>query len=107
MYFTYKYRIALSKPYKETVTFYHSSPEVPGRVGWGDLGQWGNLGHFGFSVISLTQNGLTAGAASMDCISPLPSEMNAAVPWAFCLLDLRKGRSIFTISEFFLKIKLS
>ena len=29
------------------------------------------------------QNGLTAGNASMDCISPLRSEMNAAVPSAF------------------------
>ena len=29
------------------------------------------------------QNGLTAENASMDCISPLRSEMNAAVPSAF------------------------
>ena len=43
-----------------------------------------NFGHFRFSLISLKQNGLTAGAASMDCISPLPSEMSAAVPSAFC-----------------------
>ena len=75
---------------------------------WGNLGQWGNLGHFRFSLISLKQNGLTAGAASMDCISPLPSEMNVAVPSVFCLLDVREERSIFTIiSEFFLKMKLS
>ena len=43
-----------------------------------------NFGHFRFSLISLKQNGLTAGAASMDCISPLPSEMSPAVPSAFC-----------------------
>ena len=54
------------------------------RVGWGNLGHCSNLDHFRFSLISLKQNGLTAGAASMDCISPLPSEMSAAVPSAFC-----------------------
>ena len=54
------------------------------RVGWGNLCQWGNLGHFWFSLISPKQNGLTAGAASMDCISPLPREMSAVVPSAFC-----------------------
>ena len=71
---------------------------------WGNLGQRGNLDHFRFSLISLKQNGLTAGAASMDCISPLPSEMNSAVPSAFYLLAVREGRSISTnISEFFLK----
>ena len=43
-----------------------------------------NFGHFRFSLISLKQNGLTAGAASMDCISPLPSEVSPAVPSAFC-----------------------
>ena len=52
-------------------------------MGQGNLGQWGNLGHLRFSLISLKQNGLTAGAASMDCISPLPSEMTAVVPSAF------------------------
>ena len=51
---------------------------------WGNLGEWGNFGHFRFSLISLKQNGLTAGAARMDCICPLPSEMSAAVPSAFC-----------------------
>ena len=67
-----------------------------------------NFGHFRFSLISLKQNGLTAGAASMDCISPLPSEMSAAVPSAFCSCMWREGRGISTnISEFFLKIKLS
>ena len=52
-------------------------------------------------LISLKQNGLTAGATSMDCISPLPSEMSgAAVQWC---KDLREGRGISTkISEFFL-----
>ena len=50
---------------------------------WGNLGQRGNLDHFRFSLISLKQNGLTAGAASMDCISPLTSEMSTAVPSAF------------------------
>ena len=62
---------------------------------WGNLGQWGNLGHFRFSFISLKQNGLTAGTASMDCISPLPSEMSTAVP----------SRHICSnISDFFKKI---
>ena len=42
---------------------------------------WGNFGHFRFSF---KQNGSTAGAASMDCISPLSSEIRAAVPSAFC-----------------------
>ena len=51
---------------------------------WGNLGQWGNLGHFRFSLISLKQNGLTTGAASMYCISPLTSEMSTAVPSAYC-----------------------
>ena len=54
------------------------------RMWWGNLGQWINLDHFGFSLISLKQNGLTAGAANMDCISPLPSEMSATIPSAFC-----------------------
>ena len=78
------------------------------RVGGGNLGQWGNLGHFQFSLISLKQNGLRAGATSMDYISPLPTEKNAAVPSNFCLLDVREKRRIAAnISEFFLKIKLS
>ena len=45
---------------------------------------WGNLGHFRFLLISLKQNGLRAGAASMDCISPLSTEMSGVVPSAFC-----------------------
>ena len=53
-------------------------------VGWSNLGQWGNLGHFRFSLISLKKNGLTAGAANMHLISPLPSEMSAAVVSALC-----------------------
>ena len=53
------------------------------RVGWGNLGQWGSFSSFRFSLISLKHNGLTAGAASMDCISLLPSEMSAAVPSSF------------------------
>ena len=55
-----------------------------GNVGWVKLGQWDNLGHFPFSLISFKQNGLIAGAASMDCISPLTSKMSAAVPSAVC-----------------------
>ena len=49
-------------------------------LGLDNLGQRGNLGPFRFSFISLKQNGLTAGAASMDCRSPLPSEMNT---WSY------------------------
>ena len=45
--------------------------------------EWGNLGYFRFSLISLKHNGLTVEAASIDCISPLPSEMSAAVSSAF------------------------
>ena len=41
-------------------------------MGWGNLGQWGNLGHFRFLLIFHKQNGLAAGAASMNSISPLP-----------------------------------
>ena len=67
----------------------------------------GNLSHFWLSVISLKQNGLTAGAASMDYISPLRNEMTASVPsvsgsWIW------EGRGISAkICKFFLKIKLS
>ena len=54
------------------------------RVRWGSLGQWSNFSLFRFSLISLKQKGLTAGAASMDRISPLPREMSVAVPSVFC-----------------------
>ena len=33
------------------------------RVGWVNLGERGELGHFRLWLISLKQNGLTAGAA--------------------------------------------
>ena len=39
------------------------------RVGWGNLGQCSNLDHFRFSLISLKQNGLTAGAANIGIAS--------------------------------------
>ena len=38
---------------------------------------------FDFLLISLKQNGLRAGAASMDCIIPLSTEMSGVVPSAF------------------------
>ena len=50
----------------------------------GNLGQWDNLGHFRFSLISLKQNDLTAEATSMDCINPLTSKMSAAVLTSSC-----------------------
>ena len=39
------------------------------RVRWGNLGQWSNLDHFRFSLISLKQNGLTAGGANIGIAS--------------------------------------
>ena len=64
------------------------------RVRWGNLGQKGYLGHFRFSL---------SGTSSMDCISPLTSEMSAAVPSDFCPWMVREGRGISTdINEFFL-----
>ena len=67
-------------------------------MGWGNLGRWGNLDDFLFLLISLKQNGLTVGAACMDCISPLTSEMSTAG-----FLDVREERGISAgISKFFL-----
>ena len=49
------------------------------------------------------ENGLTAGAASMDCISPLTIKISVASYSISCLLlDVREGRNISTgISDFF------
>ena len=46
---------------------------------------WGGVIWFTFIFVNFYEkNDLRAGAASMDCISPLHSEMSAAVPSAFC-----------------------
>ena len=76
------------------------------RVGWGNLGWWIIwLTFVIFLLISLRskQNGLTAGAVSMDCIRPLAIEISvASCSISLLLLDVREGRNIPTdISDFF------
>ena len=76
------------------------------RVGWGNLGWWVIWFTFViFLLISLRskQNGLTAGAVSMDCIRPLATEISvASCSISLLLLDVREGRNIPTdISDFF------
>ena len=71
-------------------------------IGWGGVIQvWGNLGHFQFQLISLKQNGLTAGDASMDFISPLPSEISSAVPSAFWSYRCERGKRGISTGDFF------
>ena len=76
------------------------------RVGWGNLGWWIIwLTFVIFLLISLRskQNGLTAGAVSMDCIRPLAIEISvASCSISLLLLDVREGINIPTdISDFF------
>ena len=76
------------------------------RVGWGNLGWWVIwLTFVIFLLISLRskQNGLTAGAVSMDCIRPLAIEISvASCSISLLLLDVREGINIPTdISDFF------